>query len=83
LFAGAAAGARKDLGLVLVSGERNNAPGRQGAADWFAAWQGRKDAPWAVEKVDLPGGTHSADLTNAYRAGMLWLFRDGQRAAPR
>ncbi|HEY0311049.1 MAG TPA: alpha/beta hydrolase-fold protein [Allosphingosinicella sp.] len=83
LFAGAAAGARKDLGLVLVSGERNNGPGRQGAAEWFAAWQGRKDAPWAVKKVDLPGGTHAADLTNAYRAGMLWLFRDGQRGAPR
>ena len=79
LFGGAAAGARKDLGLVLVSGERNNAPGREGAAEWFAAWQGRKEAPWALRKVDLPGGTHAADLTNAYRAGMLWLFRDVPR----
>jgi predicted alpha/beta superfamily hydrolase len=75
LFAAPAAGARKDLGLVVVSGERNNAEGRKAALEWFAAWAGRSDAPWAVKRVDIAGGTHAADLPNAYRAGMLWLFR--------
>jgi predicted alpha/beta superfamily hydrolase len=81
LFAAPAAAGRWDLGLVLVSGERNNADGRQGAADWFASWSGRKGAPWGLKKVDLPGGTHAADLPNAYRAGMLWLFRGAKPAA--
>lgn len=75
LFAPPATGTRHDLGLVLASGERNNAQGRQQALDWIAAWEG-KPAPWTVKGITIPGGTHAADFTNAYRAGMLWLFRD-------
>ena len=74
LFAAPAAGTCHDLGLVLASGERNNAQSRQQALDWIAAWQ-RKPAPWAVKGITIPGGTHAADFPNAYRAGMLWLFR--------
>jgi predicted alpha/beta superfamily hydrolase len=74
-FAPPPAGSRHDLGLVLASGERNNAQSRQQALDWIAAWEG-KPAPWTVKGVTIPNGTHAADLPNAYRAGMLWLFRE-------
>jgi len=80
-----AAATRKGLGLAVVSGTRNNADGRKGALDWAAVWAGRSDAPWTVKEIDIPGGTHAADLVNAYRAGMLWLMRGeakGGEAAP-
>lgn len=65
---------RSDLGLVYVSGSRDRPRLRADALEWFAAWRERRDAPWAVRAVDLPGGTHAADAPNAYRAGLLWLF---------
>jgi hypothetical protein len=34
---------------------------------------------WRLKTVSLDGGTHAADITNAYRAGMIWLVeRDGK-----
>jgi predicted alpha/beta superfamily hydrolase len=82
LFGPPAAGARRQgLGVVVVSGTRNNAEGRRGALDWAAAWAARKDAPWAVKEIDIPGGTHAAAYVDAYRAGMLWLLRGGAKAA--
>lgn len=73
-FGPTAPAARRDLGLVVVSGSRDRPKLRSDALAWFEAWRDRKDAPWAVHPVTLEGGTHSADSTNAYRAGMLWLF---------
>ena len=68
-----------DLGLVVTSGERERPNVRSDALEWFRVWDGRTDAPWEVKTLSIDGGTHAADSTNSYRAGMVWLFgRDAQ-----
>lgn len=66
---------RRDLGLVVTSGERDRPAGREKAMEWFKTWDARSDTPWQVKTLTLEGGTHAADSTNSYRAGMVWLFR--------
>lgn len=73
-YSNPAAATRRDLGLVVVSGERNFPGGRANALQWFEAWDGRTDTAWQVKPITIAGGTHAADTTNAYRAGMIWLF---------
>ena len=65
---------RGDLRLVVTSGSRDRPRYRGAALEWFRAWEGRRDAPWAVRPISIEGGTHGADSPRAYRAGMLWLF---------
>lgn len=67
---------RRDLRLAVVSGTRDRPPIRAGVLEWFAAIQGRP-LPWAFRRVDLEGATHAADMPNAYRQTMNWLFSDG------
>jgi hypothetical protein len=75
LLAGDPAAARgHDLHLVLVSGTANNLPGREIALKWTRDWQ-RRSTPWKFEEIDIPGGTHAADFTNAYRAALRRLFQ--------
>jgi uncharacterized protein len=81
-FGPAAAASRRDLGLVVTSGERDRPELRASALAWSDAWRGRADAPWQVHVHTIPGGTHAADSANSYRAGMLWLFGD-RGGAPR
>jgi uncharacterized protein len=64
---------RRDLRLAVVGGTREDADRRQAAQQWFAHWQGRA-APWAIKRIEIEGGTHAADLPNAYRRAMSWLF---------
>ena len=74
LLAGApAAGQRTDLHLVLVSGTANNPDGRKAALDWDERWR-QGPTPWTLDRIDIVGGTHAADLGNAYRLGMRRLF---------
>ena len=77
-FAPAASATRDDLGLVVTSGSRDLPELREAALAWFQEWQGRDDAPWALNAVTIEGGTHAADSPNSYRLAMLWLF-DGSR----
>ena len=64
---------RNDLHLLVAIGT-GEYPDRRAAADkWFAHWASRS-RPWAVARLDLAGGTHSADSPNAYRAAMRRLF---------
>jgi Predicted hydrolase of the alpha/beta superfamily len=78
-FSKPAPSTRNDLGLVVISGSRNAPRGRERALEWFKSWEGRTDAAWRLKTVSLDGGTHAADITNGYRAGMIWLFeRDGK-----
>ena len=65
---------RRDLGLVVTSGTRDRPLLREAAVKWFKRWDGSTGGPWTIKTVNIEGGTHSADSTNAYRAGMLWLF---------
>jgi len=69
----AKAGVRSDLHLFLVSGTANNADGRKFALSLADRWQ-RARAPWAFEEIDIQGGTHAADLPNAYRLALRSLF---------
>ncbi|MGE5563349.1 MAG: alpha/beta hydrolase [Bacillota bacterium] len=64
---------RTDARLYLVSGTANNADGRQFALKLAERWQ-HSSGPWAFEEIDIPGGTHAADLPNAYRLALRRLF---------
>jgi hypothetical protein len=78
-FSKPAASSRSDLGLVVTSGSRDKPKLRKSALEWFGEWEGRTDTPWQLKTITLDGGTHAADITNSYRAGMVWLFgRDGR-----
>jgi len=82
LFASPATHARDDLRLAVVSGARDTEARLRNAAHWQAQWRGRADAPWQVERIVLPDGTHAASIGEAYRRAMLWLFRDGMAKEP-
>ena len=73
-FQDAPAATRRDLGLVVTSGTRDRPQLREEAVRWFKHWDGVTGGPWTVKTVNIEGGTHAADSTNSYRAGMLWLF---------
>ena len=76
LYAAPAAHRRDDLALVVASGARDTEARVRGATEWTANWKQRTDAPWDVELIVLPEGTHAASIGEAYRRAMLWLFRD-------
>jgi predicted alpha/beta superfamily hydrolase len=76
-FSPAAPATEEDLGLVVTSGSRDREELRRAALDWFAAWEVVEDKPWSLRTVTIEGGTHTADSSNSYRAGMLWLFNRG------
>jgi predicted alpha/beta superfamily hydrolase len=82
LFLGRPAAASKQgLGLVVTSGSRDRPALRQAALQWFNAWEKRADAPWQIKAHSIEGGTHAADIANAYRVGMLWLHGAREDAA--
>jgi len=83
LFAPPAAHARDDLRLVVASGARDTPARVRNAAHWHAQWSGRADAPWEIERIVLPDGTHAASIGEVYRRAMLWLFREAVAAPPR
>ena len=64
---------RRDLNLIVALGTGEYPERLSAAAEWFGHWRGRS-APWKVHRIDIPGGTHSADSANAYRAAMRRLF---------
>lgn len=59
--------------LVVASGTNDGPPIRAGTLEWFEA-QARQPGPWRFRRVELEGGTHAADMPNAYRRAMRWLF---------
>jgi predicted alpha/beta superfamily hydrolase len=67
-------GDRTDHHLFIVSGTQNSPASRQAALEWARRW-GAARTPWSVEEIDIPGGTHAADLPNAYRAALRRLFQ--------
>jgi predicted alpha/beta superfamily hydrolase len=75
-FSQPASATKRDLGLVVTSSERDRQPGRQKALEWFNEWSSRKDTPWQLKTITIENGTHAADVTNSYREGILWLFRE-------
>jgi predicted alpha/beta superfamily hydrolase len=64
---------RSDLHLIVVSGTANNAQGREAALNWVRQWR-KRPLPWKLDEIDIAGGTHAADLNNAYRLSLRRLF---------
>ena len=73
LWAPAATPQRRDLKLYVVSGTANAADARQQAIRWVDR-QNSTSTVMGVERIDLIGGTHAADLPGAYRAALRKLF---------
>jgi len=66
--------------LIVTSGSRDKEYLREAALEWQNQIAGRDDLPWDTRFIDIEGGTHAADLGNAYRAAMKIMF--GQPPAP-
>ena len=62
-----------DLRLAVVSGTGDRPHIRAGTLEWFEA-HARQPGPWQFRRIELEGGTHAADMPNAYRKSMHWLF---------
>jgi predicted alpha/beta superfamily hydrolase len=73
-FSPTAPARRADLRLAVTSGSNDIPDLREAALEWFSAWEAAEDKPWSLHTVTIDGGTHAADSSNSYRAGMLWLF---------
>ena len=71
---------RKDLNLIVALGTGEHPDRLTAATEWFGHWRGRR-APWKIDRIDIAGGTHSADSANAYRAALRKLF-DWKPAGP-
>lgn len=73
-FSPATRASQQDSGLVVTSGSRDRPDLREAALEWFRVWETAEDKPWSLRTVTIEGGTHAADSSNSYRAGMSWLF---------
>lgn len=82
LWKDAAATQLDDLRLFVVSGTENDPEARQKTIDWVDSWRDRRPS-WQVERIDIAGGTHSADIANAYRAALRRLFATPNLALPK
>ncbi|SIN65125.1 hypothetical protein SAMN02745824_1475 [Parasphingorhabdus marina DSM 22363] len=65
---------QRDGYLIVTSGSRDRDYLRGTALAWRDRIASRDDFPWDTRFVDIPGGTHAADLGNAYRAAMRIMF---------
>lgn len=72
-FGQPAASRRDDLQLLIAVGTEEYPDRRAAASEWFLHWN-TPTKPWAITRIDIPGGTHSADAGNAYRAALRRLF---------
>lgn len=64
---------RNDLKLAVASGTSDRPRSRGMALEW-KEWHGAAKQPWAVRWMEIPGGTHAADMPNAYRQALRWFF---------
>lgn len=62
--------------LIVTSGSRDYDYLRGTALQWGREVAGKPDLPWRAEFIDLAGGTHSASVSEAYRAAMLKIFAE-------
>jgi len=65
-----------DTHLFLASGEGDIERLRKQAIDLFAHLVNQEKTPWHLNMMTMKNGTHSANITNVYRDGMKWFFRD-------
>jgi len=70
---------RGDLGLFIASGERDREDLRRETLAWTQGWNTRNERPWQFQAVTISNGVHAASIGEAYRQGMIWLFREEPR----
>ncbi|MBB6122765.1 alpha/beta hydrolase [Sphingobium subterraneum] len=63
--------------LIVASGSHDRDYLRGTALEWRDRFASRADLPWKARFIDVEGGTHAADLGNAYRAAMKVIFDAG------
>jgi predicted alpha/beta superfamily hydrolase len=63
--------------LIVASGSKDRDYLRGTALDWRDQIAGRDDLPWDTRFIDIEGGTHAANLGDAYRRGMRAMFLGG------
>lgn len=73
-FGNPATASRRDLHLVVTSGSRDRPQSRADALRWWATWQDREGRPWNLRFLTIENGTHAANITDAYRLGLLAFF---------
>ncbi|MFC4347702.1 alpha/beta hydrolase [Kordiimonas lipolytica] len=64
--------------LYVSSGTEDDPRFRVPAGRWGEAWKGRKNLPWTLKVADLPGQNHFSAAPEAYRQGMLWIFKEAR-----
>lgn len=60
--------------LIVASGSRDRDYLRATAIEWRDRVASRDDLPWDTRFIDIEGGTHAANLGDAYRLGMKVMF---------
>jgi predicted alpha/beta superfamily hydrolase len=62
--------------LIVASGSRDRDYLREAALEWKDQIAARDDLPWHTRFIDIEGGTHAANLGDAYRRAMKLMFRN-------
>lgn len=63
--------------LIVASGSLDRDYLRGTALDWRDQIAARDDLPWDTRFIDIEGGTHAANLGDAYRRAMRAMFLPG------
>lgn len=66
--------------LIVASGSRDRDYLRGTALEWRDRVASRDDLPWETRFIDIEGGTHAANLGDAYRMGMKLIFASADEA---
>lgn len=66
--------------LILASGSRDRDYLRETALKWRDTIAVRDDLLWNTRFIDIPGGTHAADIGNAYRAAMKIMLGQPEKS---
>lgn len=60
--------------LIVASGSRDRDYLRVTALEWRDRVASRGDLPWNTRFIDIEGGTHAANLSDAYRRALKLMF---------
>ncbi|MEE4213049.1 MAG: alpha/beta hydrolase-fold protein [Parvularcula sp.] len=64
----------RDGYLIVASGSRDRDYLRETALQWRDQIASRDDLPWNTRFIDIEGGTHAANLGDAYRRAIKLMF---------
>ncbi|WP_081848224.1 alpha/beta hydrolase [Microbulbifer sp. HZ11] len=74
-FVDTVAATRNDLQVIVASSSNDRyRTNRVRTIEWHEHWSVREDSPWSTHFVNIEGGTHAANSTDSYRAGLRKIF---------